>query len=259
MKTALDAEEVQTTPEATHYGHHDARRYCGKFADALKQFEPIDGQPSETDLTRIWEVVALLHLQILYDETGSTHNLIGLIRPVAAYITRYGVEFAEPTSVGTYNATIDDDSMAIVRARTESAHRAKRVNRGTLEMAQQETVQFILDVLDDTWLQELRDTEMFYTDVSPKALLAHLHAVCTGRHSLELLALHIEMQQCQLEVKGIPKYINMLKDAQKQVGRSGRTISNITLLLFASTEMLTTEKYPRTNNIWEDRDKDQKT
>ena len=38
-----------------------------KFADALKKFEPIDGQPSETYLTRIWEVLATLLLQIPYD------------------------------------------------------------------------------------------------------------------------------------------------------------------------------------------------
>ena len=38
-----------------------------KFADALKKFEPIDSQPSDTDLTQIREVVAPLLLQIPYD------------------------------------------------------------------------------------------------------------------------------------------------------------------------------------------------
>ena len=51
-----------------------------EFADALKQFDPIDVQPSDTDLTRIQEVVAPLLFQILYNETGGTHNLIGLVR-----------------------------------------------------------------------------------------------------------------------------------------------------------------------------------
>ena len=60
------------------------------------------------------------------------------------------------------------------------------------------------------------------------------------------------MQLYHLKVEGIPEYINMLKVAQKQAGRSGRTISDKTLLLFASTEMITTERYPRANNDWED-------
>ena len=55
-----------------------------KFANSLKQFDPIDRQLSETDLTQIREVVAPLLLQIPYDETGAVHNLIGLIRPEAA-------------------------------------------------------------------------------------------------------------------------------------------------------------------------------
>ena len=78
-----------------------------KLTDALEKFELIDRDTSDTNLTRIREVLALLLLQILYDKIVGTYNLIGLIRPVAAYTTRYCVEFAEPARFGTYNATID--------------------------------------------------------------------------------------------------------------------------------------------------------
>ena len=71
-----------------------------KLADALEQFEPIDGEPSDTDLTRIWEVVGPLLLQIPYDKTGGTQNIIGIIWMVADYTTRYGPEFSEPTRIG---------------------------------------------------------------------------------------------------------------------------------------------------------------
>ena len=56
---------------------------------------------------------------------------------------------------------------------------------------------------------------------SPKDIFSHLQEGCTGRHSLDLLLLHNEMQCYHLEVKGIPKYINMLEDAQSQAGRVG--------------------------------------
>ena len=61
------------------------------------------------------------------------------------------------------------------------------------------------------------------------------------------------MQRYHLEVEGIPEYINMLEDAQRQAGRSGRTIANDTLLLFASTDMLTSERFLRANDDWEER------
>ena len=92
-----------------------------KLADALEQFELIDGQPSDTYLTRIREVVAPLLLQIPYDETGGTHNLIGIIWLVAAYTTRYGAEFSKPTCISAYNTKIDDDTMSVVRAHGSGA------------------------------------------------------------------------------------------------------------------------------------------
>ena len=56
------------------------------------------------------------------------------------------------------------------------------------------------------------------------------------------------MQRYHLEVEGIPEYINMLEDAQRQAGRAGQTISDDTLLLFTSTAMITSEKFTRANN-----------
>ena len=67
------------------------------------------------------------------------------------------------------------------------------------------------------------------------------------------------MQCYHLEVEGIPKYINMLDDAQRQSGRAGRTIADKTKLLFSSTAMLTSERFPRANNDWEDRAERNKT
>ena len=61
-----------------------------KLVTALDNFEPTTDQLSDTDLTRLWEALAPLLLQIPYDETGGKHNLIGLIRSKLTYITRYG-------------------------------------------------------------------------------------------------------------------------------------------------------------------------
>ena len=59
-----------------------------------------------------------------------------------------------------------------------------------------------------------------------------LQAGCTGYHALDLMALHNEIQLYHLEVEGIPGYINIIEDAQKQVGLSVQTIANETILLF---------------------------
>ena len=111
----------------------------------------------------------------------------------------------------------------------------------------------MLAVVAETWVRELRDFDSLYTEFSLKEIFSHLQEECTGRHALDLLALHNEMQRYHLEVEGIPEYINMLEDAQREAGRAGRIISDETLLLFSSTAMLKSERFPRTNDDWEDR------
>ena len=91
----------------------------------------------------------------------------------------------------------------------------------------------MLAVVSDTWVHKLRDSDSLYTEVAPKELFSHLQAGCTSRHALDLLALHNQMQRYHLEVEGIPVYINMLEDAQRQAGQVGRMIADETLLLFA--------------------------
>ena len=115
---------------------------------------------------------------------------MGLIRPEAAYVAHYGEAFPEPTKVGAYDKTIDDNATAVVRVRTKAAHKAKRADCATYETVCRETTQFVLDVVAYTWVWELRDTESIYTYVSPKDLLSNIQAGCTGRHALDLEALH---------------------------------------------------------------------
>ena len=141
-----------------------------KFAHALDNFEPIMGQPSDTNMKRLREAVAPLLLQIPYDETGAVHNLIGLIWPKATYVARYSKAFPEPKRVGAYDTDIDDDAMALVRAILEAAHKEKRTDRANFETAIRETTQFVLAVVADTWVRELRETDSLYTEVGPEDL-----------------------------------------------------------------------------------------
>ena len=92
-----------------------------RFTHYLDQFEPIAAQPFDSDLTIFREIVALLLLQISYDETGAVHNLIGLIRPEAAYIARYGTASPKTVRVGDYDPSIDDNNTAVVRAHRRGA------------------------------------------------------------------------------------------------------------------------------------------
>ena len=87
------------------------------------------------------------------------HNLIGIVRAKPDYLKRYGEAFPKPTRVGAYDLDIDDDTTAVVRARLEAAHKARRADRATYDTARRETTQFLLAVVADTWFRKLRDLE----------------------------------------------------------------------------------------------------
>jgi hypothetical protein len=227
-----------------------------KFVEAADLFEPIQGQPSDVDITLIREVLTPILLQIPYDEAEAQDNLIGIILGDVKYTAKYGQAFSPPQRVGAYDNSLADDAKPVVRAKGEARWRAKRLDRNTFETARRETTSFILKAVEDTWVRELKDPETFYTDVSPRDLIDHLQAQCTGRHAIDILALQDEMRQYHIECEGIPEYINALEDAQRRAKRAGDdgeyVVTDATLLLIASTAMLKTQQFPRVNDEWED-------
>ena len=116
--------------------------------------------------------------------------MIGIIREKPVYLKRYGKAFSEPKRFGAYDLDIDNDATAVVRARLEASHKARHADRATFYTVRRETTQFVLTIVADTWVRELRDSNTIYTEVDPRDLFAHLQAGCTGRHALDLLVLH---------------------------------------------------------------------
>ena len=191
-----------------------------KFAHSLDNFDTNDGQPSDPDLTRLREAVAPLLLQIPYDETGAVHNLIGRIRQEAAYIACYSEAFPKPTRVGAYDTNIDNGATAVVRARSEAAHKAKRANCATYETARRRQHNSCSTSSPTPGFANCETPSRSTPRFPPMTSFTPLQAGFTGRHYLNLLALHNEIQRYHLEVEDISEYINMIKVAQRQAGRA---------------------------------------
>uniref|UniRef100_A0A7S4JRA9 Uncharacterized protein n=1 Tax=Odontella aurita TaxID=265563 RepID=A0A7S4JRA9_9STRA len=134
----------------------------------------------------------------------------------------------------------------------EAEHQA-RINDYCLYVAAERDVQrFVLAVIEDTWVCELKHSTTFYTQVRGISLLAHLQSICSGLHALDALALQNEMKGFHVTAEGIPEYINALEDSQKRSARAGQPITEITLVMIASNAMLTTGQFPRANDDWEE-------
>ena len=169
-----------------------------------------------------------------------------------SYKTRYGANFPTPARPAIYDVKIPINATNAVQDRREDARTAKKEDYRLFATAERESTKFILAIVEDTWVRELRDPDLFYTAVKPRVLLAHLQTLCVDLHAIDMLNLQNEMQTYHDEMEGVPTYINMLKDAQKQSNKAGNPITDPTFLLFASNTMLRTDRFPWANEIWED-------
>ena len=159
------------------------------FAMALETYAPVEGQPSDPDLSTLQETLTALLLPITYDGEKGVHNLVGLIIDEDAYKACHGANFPKPSRPAIYDIDIPINFSNAVRFRCEAAHTAKKEDYRLFDAAERESSKFILAVVEDTWVRELRDPDLFYTAIKPRALLSHLQAMCVGLRATDVLNL----------------------------------------------------------------------
>ena len=111
----------------------------------------------------------------------------------------------------------------------------------------------IIHMVDETWVLKLKNKETLFTPVTLRHLMDHLHSICGGLHTIDVLALQNEMQEYHTDSKGIIEYINALEAVQKKSkrGTGNNPITDATLILIATNTMLKTGAHPRTTDKWE--------
>ena len=123
-------------------------------------------------------------------------------------------------------------------------------------MAESEANHFIVRVVADVWISPLsKRSPTFYVKRKTKELLEQLQVVCTGHHTLDLLALQDKMRTMHVSTDTIPQYIVALEKAQLQAARAEMPILDNYLMMVDSKAMLSSERFPRANDDWEDLEK----
>ena len=67
------------------------------------------------------------------------------------------------------------------------------------------------------------------------------------------------MRKTQNEWDTIPQYIEALEDTQQQAKCAKMLIKDANLVIYATRSMLSTEQYPKANDLWEDLDRVDRT
>ena len=166
------------------------------FEAAREEFEVENGQPTEAYLIKIKVALTSILLLAPYNEEHGNHNLVSLVCLKSKYkSTRQGnLAFHRPTRPAVYDPTIlEEDKPAVVRKK-EISWKERMNNYKLFAKAKLEARALILHVVDETWVLELKDEETLFTEFTRRQLLDHLHSVCGGLHTIDVLALQNEMQ-----------------------------------------------------------------
>ena len=155
------------------------------FATNIETHAPVEGQPSDPDLSSLQETLTALLLPISYDGEKGIHNLVGLIMYEDAYRARHGAVFPTPSRPEIYNVDIPIDASHEVRVRHKAAHTAKKEDYRLFAANERDSSKFILAIVEDTWVREFFDPNLFYTSVKPRDLLKHLQGMCVGLHATD--------------------------------------------------------------------------
>ena len=142
----------------------------------------------------------------------------------------------------------------------EVKHKAKRNDRALYKIADTACKNFILEVVDETWNKELKDTDTLYTNVTDIKLLYHLTNFWSGLLPVNAVYILQLMKTLFTDADGILQFINAMETAQQNSKRAKlliqdkymHTVALKLLLKSGEFEAETREwlKLPYEHQIW---------
>ena len=91
-----------------------------------------------------------------------------------AFRALHGANFLIPSRPAIYDIDIPIDAPNAVQVRREAAHSTKKEDYRLFAAAERKSRKFILVVVEDMWVNGLRDPNLFYTAINTRDLLNYL-------------------------------------------------------------------------------------
>jgi hypothetical protein len=221
------------------------------FKDAHDALPSLEGKPSDDDLLAIQETFLPLLMVIPYDKLNGVHSLTAILAKAVKYKADHGAKFVCPACLPPYHKTIVDNAMTVVCICAEATHKSRLDDYASYEAAKQGVSKFLRNVVNENWYNNLKHTDTFYTKVTAINIMALLDANSGGLHALDMILLHTDMMQYNMQAYDIPQFIVMMEDSQKKAKRDGMPIANVKLVMMVSAAVLAAQHFPREVDDWE--------
>jgi hypothetical protein len=85
------------------------------FREAREAFPPLEGKPSDDNLTTIRETLLPILMEIPYDQLGGVHSLTAILTDPGRYAADHGGStFVRPSRLPLYDKNIPDNASTVV-------------------------------------------------------------------------------------------------------------------------------------------------
>lgn len=246
-----------------------------RFAETV---DKCSGQPSRHFLHDFRHRLTRALYSIPFDQEKGKHKLSGILLPEDKYVDKYGEPFPTYSAPGCYPQLLDSATVTSAAStedikkaadtltdaltkREMSIHAAKKADWNVFSTARNSVREIILDKIDDVYYNELEDDDSGYEEVAPRTIFDLLERTSTGRHAIDVLELQDKMRVLHLATENVVDYIKALKDGQRQSGliSDKARFTDDNLLVWATNAMLSTGRFTKTNEDWENLPRDKQT
>ncbi len=94
--------------------------------------------------------------------------------------------------------------------------------------------------------------DLFYKEkVTAINIMSLLDINSGGLHALGMILLCTDMMQYYVQADGIPQFIVMMEDAQKNAKQAGMPITNVELVMMVLAAVLAAQHFPHEVDNWE--------
>ena len=135
----------------------------------------IHGQPTSHDLTNLEKEIISILANIPTTLGGGNHGHVGVIMDPTDYSTMTGgIDFVNPANPGIYPTGLALNTAAGTRAREEAIHKELITQFETVEGVKLGTKDFILEAVDNEYLNEIEHDTLGFLNQTPRQMIEHL-------------------------------------------------------------------------------------
>ncbi len=153
-------------------------------------FLPINGQTSNNVLVRLSDTISPILLKATYDCINGVYNLWGHVASADCYLHHYGAPFVcSATRLACYDPSINAEASRGNRVCTKTAWAALPQDYKAYKVAEHGVKVFIKAILNDTWICNLCNPKILYSNTTALAIFNHLYKHSGGLHALNMVLL----------------------------------------------------------------------